>query len=92
MTKVLDVFGRAEGVCFAAALYSLGYLITAGATDVKVYVFARALSALGGQGIQLAQQIIVAGELAFSPLESVAAVLTRHGRGSQTRPRCRTAA
>lgn len=62
MTKVLDVFGRAEGVCFAAALYSLGYLVTAGATDVKVYVFARALSALGGQGIQLAQQIIVAGE------------------------------
>ncbi|GAA5993287.1 hypothetical protein JCM10908_001413 [Rhodotorula pacifica] len=66
MTKVLDVFGRAEGVCFAAALYSLGYLITAGATDVKVYVFARALSALGGQGIQLAQQIIVADTTTLS--------------------------
>ena len=39
MTKVLDVFGRAEGVCFAAALYSLGYLITAGATDVNETAF-----------------------------------------------------
>ncbi|GAA6006045.1 hypothetical protein JCM10207_007324 [Rhodosporidiobolus poonsookiae] len=60
MTKILDVFGRAEGICIAATLYSLGYLITAAATDVRVYIFARALSALGGQGIQLAQQIIVA--------------------------------
>ncbi|BGP49152.1 hypothetical protein JCM10450v2_005035 [Rhodotorula kratochvilovae] len=60
MTKILDVFGRAEGICLAATLYSLGYLITAAATDARVYLFARALSALGGQGIQLAQQIIVA--------------------------------
>ncbi|GAA5988535.1 hypothetical protein JCM11641_003307 [Rhodosporidiobolus odoratus] len=66
MTKILDVFGRAEGICFAAILYSLGYLITAGATDVRVYVFARALSALGGQGIQLAQQIIVADTTTLS--------------------------
>lgn len=55
------MFGRAEGVCLAASLYSLGYLLTACATDVKVFVVARALAALGGQGIQLAQQIIVAG-------------------------------
>ncbi|GAA5835089.1 hypothetical protein JCM11251_000161 [Rhodosporidiobolus azoricus] len=60
MTKILDVFGRAEGICLAAILYSLGYLITATATDVRVYVFARAVSALGAQGIQLAQQIIIA--------------------------------
>ncbi|GAA5867400.1 hypothetical protein JCM8547_003334 [Rhodosporidiobolus lusitaniae] len=60
MTKILDVFGRAEGICLAATLYSLGYLLTAAATDVRLYIFARALSALGGQGIQLAQQIIVA--------------------------------
>ncbi|GAA5901939.1 hypothetical protein JCM6882_000146 [Rhodosporidiobolus microsporus] len=60
MTKILDVFGRAEGICLAAVLYSLGYLITAAATDVRVYVFARAVSALGAQGIQLAQQIIIA--------------------------------
>ncbi|GAA5939078.1 hypothetical protein JCM10213_006022 [Rhodosporidiobolus nylandii] len=66
MTKILDVFGRAEGICLAATLYSLGYLITAAATDVKVYVFARALSALGGQGIQLAQQIIVADTTTLS--------------------------
>ncbi|GAA5935212.1 uncharacterized protein JCM15063_000971 [Sporobolomyces koalae] len=65
-TKILDVFGRAEGVCLAAALYSLGYLLTACATDVKVFVFARALAALGGQGIQLAQQIIVADTTTLS--------------------------
>ncbi|GAA5968346.1 hypothetical protein JCM21900_000981 [Sporobolomyces salmonicolor] len=65
-TKILDVFGRAEGVCLAATLYSLGYLLTAVATDVKVYVFARALAALGGQGIQLAQQIIVADTTTLS--------------------------
>jgi hypothetical protein len=61
MTKILDVFGRAEGICIAASIYSLGYLLTAAATNAKIYLFARALSALGGQGIQLAQQIIVAG-------------------------------
>ncbi|BGP33078.1 hypothetical protein JCM10296v2_004867 [Rhodotorula toruloides] len=66
MTKILDVFGRAEGICFAAALYSVGYLITAAATDVKVYIVARALSALGGQGVQLAQQIIVADTTTLS--------------------------
>ncbi|GAA5949173.1 hypothetical protein JCM3765_003319 [Sporobolomyces pararoseus] len=65
-TKILDVFGRAEGVCLAASLYSLGYLLTACATDVKVFVFARALAALGGQGIQLAQQIIVADTTTLS--------------------------
>ncbi|GAA5863975.1 hypothetical protein JCM1840_000654 [Sporobolomyces johnsonii] len=65
-TKILDVFGRAEGVCLAATLYSLGYLLTAVATDVKVFVFARALAALGGQGIQLAQQIIVADTTTLS--------------------------
>lgn len=91
MTKVLDVFGRAEGVCFAAALYSLGYLITAGATDVKVYVFARALSALGGQGIQLAQQIIVAGTSSAREATDLASEpLTSHF--GQIRRRCRTAA
>ncbi|GAA5912263.1 uncharacterized protein JCM6883_003299 [Sporobolomyces salmoneus] len=65
-TKILDVFGRAEGVCLAASLYSLGYILTACATDVKVFVFARALAALGGQGIQLAQQIIVADTTTLS--------------------------
>ncbi|GAA6040600.1 hypothetical protein JCM8097_008062 [Rhodosporidiobolus ruineniae] len=60
MTKILDVFGRAEGICLAAALYSLGYLLTAAATDVRVYILAKAISSLGGQGVQLAQQIIVA--------------------------------
>ncbi|KAK4704828.1 hypothetical protein P7C70_g1390, partial [Phenoliferia sp. Uapishka_3] len=60
MTKILDVFGRAEGVAFAASLYFLGYILSACATDVRVFVVARALAALGGQGLQLAQQIIIA--------------------------------
>lgn len=61
-TKILDVFGRAEGISVAATLYSIGYLLTAASTNVRVFIVARAISALGGQGLQLAQQIIVAGE------------------------------
>ncbi|KAM0789647.1 hypothetical protein ACM66B_000449 [Microbotryomycetes sp. NB124-2] len=59
-TKILDVFGRAEGVFLAAVLYSVGYLMTAAATNAPVYMVARAIASLGGQGLQLAQQIIVA--------------------------------
>ncbi|KAK4054078.1 hypothetical protein OIV83_001103 [Microbotryomycetes sp. JL201] len=59
-TKILDVFGRAEGVLLAAVLYSVGYLMTAAATNAPVYMVARAIASLGGQGLQLAQQIIVA--------------------------------
>lgn len=62
-TKILDVFGRAEGIALAAILYSLGYLLTAASTNVRIFIVARAISSLGGQGLQLAQQIIVAGEL-----------------------------
>ncbi|KAL8291955.1 hypothetical protein RQP46_001421 [Phenoliferia psychrophenolica] len=60
MTKILDVFGRAEGVAFAAFLYFFGYLLTAASMDVRVFVVARAIAALGGQGLQLSQQIIIA--------------------------------
>lgn len=42
--------------------------MTACATDVRVFVVSRALAALGGQGIQLAQQIIIAGKLTLPPL------------------------
>lgn len=69
MTKILDVFGRAEGIALAAFFYFLGYILTASARDVRVYICARALAALGGQGLQLAQQIIIAGSsLLPSPL------------------------
>ncbi|SCV69923.1 BQ2448_1317 [Microbotryum intermedium] len=66
MTKILDVFGRAEGVALAATIYSLGYFLTAAATSPMVYIVARAFSALGGQGLQLAQQIIVADTTTLS--------------------------
>ncbi|SGY13458.1 BQ5605_C010g05871 [Microbotryum silenes-dioicae] len=65
-TKILDVFGRAEGVALAATIYSLGYFLTAAATSPTVYIVARAFSALGGQGLQLAQQIIVADTTTLS--------------------------
>lgn len=61
MTKILDVFGRAEGIALAAAIYSFGFLLTASAQSPLGFIIARGVSALGGQGLQLAQQIIVAG-------------------------------
>ncbi|KAI5480517.1 hypothetical protein MNV49_000670 [Pseudohyphozyma bogoriensis] len=60
LTKILDVFGRAEGIALSAVFYSVGYILTATAKDVRVYVAARAISSLGGQGLQMGQQIIVA--------------------------------
>ncbi|KAM0745775.1 MFS general substrate transporter [Meredithblackwellia eburnea MCA 4105] len=60
MTKILDVYGRAEGCTLAAGLYFVGYMLTATAKSPWVFIVARAIATLGGQGIQLAQQIIVA--------------------------------
>ncbi|ORY89658.1 major facilitator superfamily domain-containing protein [Leucosporidium creatinivorum] len=65
-TKILDVFGRAEGIALAATLYSIGYLLTAASTNVRIFIVARAISSLGGQGLQLAQQIIVADTTTLS--------------------------
>lgn len=58
--KILDVFGRAEGIALAALLFALGYLMAACSTSIPMFLVAKALAALGAQGIQLAQQIIVA--------------------------------
>lgn len=60
ISKILDVFGRGEGVLFSLILYALGFVLTACSTDVPIFVIARATSAFAGQGLQLAQQIIVA--------------------------------
>lgn len=60
MSKVMDVFGRAEGVMIATVLYFFGATLTSSATSVTQYGIARIASALGSQGLQLAQMILVA--------------------------------
>lgn len=60
MSKILDVFGRAEGVLLSAIIYFFGFLITATAQNAEIFVIARSMSAFAGQGLQLAQQIIIA--------------------------------
>ncbi|EGG02225.1 uncharacterized protein MELLADRAFT_38673, partial [Melampsora larici-populina 98AG31] len=60
MSKVMDVFGRAEGVMIATVLYFIGATLTSSATSVTQYGIARIASALGSQGLQLAQMILVA--------------------------------
>lgn len=84
MSKIMDVFGRAEGVLVAILLYligesshnhppqktlgeilmvrniSVGAILTASSTGVVQYGIARTAAALGSQGLQLSQMIIVA--------------------------------
>ncbi|KAA1093150.1 hypothetical protein PGT21_026735 [Puccinia graminis f. sp. tritici] len=60
MSKIMDVFGRAEGVLVAIILYLVGALLTASSTGVIQYGIARTAAALGSQGLQLSQMIIVA--------------------------------
>jgi hypothetical protein len=60
MSKILDVFGRAEGVLLSAIIYFFGFMLTASAQNAEVFVIARSMSAFAGQGLQLAQQIIIA--------------------------------
>lgn len=58
--KILDVFGRAEGIALAGGVFAAGYFLAACANSIPTFLVAKALAALGAQGIQLAQQIIVA--------------------------------
>ncbi|OAV97529.1 hypothetical protein PTTG_01301 [Puccinia triticina 1-1 BBBD Race 1] len=60
MSKIMDVFGRAEGVLVAIILYLIGAILTASSTGVIQYGFGRTAAALGSQGLQLSQMIIVA--------------------------------
>ncbi|MBW0477071.1 hypothetical protein O181_016786 [Austropuccinia psidii MF-1] len=60
MSKIMDVFGRSEGIVVAMILYSFGSILTSSSTNVVQYGIARMASALGSQGLQLAQLIIVA--------------------------------
>ncbi|CAH7689388.1 major facilitator superfamily domain-containing protein [Phakopsora pachyrhizi] len=60
MSKIMDVFGRPEGVFLASALCVIGAVLTFSATGMVQYGLARMAAALGSQGLQLAQMIIVA--------------------------------
>lgn len=60
MAKILDVFGRAEGLALSAALYSLGYILTSSSNSIISFAIARLIGSAGAQGINLAQQIILA--------------------------------
>jgi len=60
ITKILDVFGRAQGVAVAASFWAVGYALTASAQSARMYIFGRAFAALGATGLGLAQQIVVA--------------------------------
>ncbi|KAG0151278.1 hypothetical protein CROQUDRAFT_668108 [Cronartium quercuum f. sp. fusiforme G11] len=62
----MDVFGRTEGVLLATLLYFIGAILTSSATSVTQYGVARVASALGSQGLQLAQMIIVADTSSLS--------------------------
>jgi MFS family permease len=60
MAKILDVFGRAEGLALSAALYALGYFLTSTSGDLVTFCISRLIGSAGAQGINLAQQIILA--------------------------------
>lgn len=60
MAKILDVFGRAEGLALSAALYLLGYVLTSMSNDIVSFAIARLIGSAGAQGINLTQQIILA--------------------------------
>lgn len=60
MAKILDVFGRAEGLALSAALYSLGYILTSTSNGIVSFALARLIGSAGAQGINLTQQIILA--------------------------------
>ncbi|KNE99463.1 hypothetical protein PSTG_07181 [Puccinia striiformis f. sp. tritici PST-78] len=60
MSKIMDVFGRAEGVLVAIILYLIGAILTASSGGMIQYGIGRTAAALGSQGLQLSQMIIVA--------------------------------
>lgn len=60
LSKLIDVFGRPEGVLVSMILYFIGAILTASSSGVIQYAVARMAAALGSQGLQLAQMIIVA--------------------------------
>ena len=60
MAKILDVFGRAEGLAISAVLYGAGHLLVSSAHTIVTFGIARVVGSAGAQGINLAQQVIVA--------------------------------
>ena len=60
MAKVLDIFGRAEGLALSAILYGAGHILVSSARNIITFAIARVIGSAGAQGINLAQQVIVA--------------------------------
>lgn len=60
MAKILDTFGRAEGLAISAILYGIGFLLVSSSSGIVSFAAARVLGSAGAQGINLAQQVIVA--------------------------------
>jgi MFS family permease len=60
MAKILDTFGRAEGLAISAVLYGLGFFLVSSSSGIVSFAAARVLGSAGAQGINLAQQVIVA--------------------------------
>ena len=60
MAKILDTFGRAEGLAISALLYGLGFILVSSSSGIVSFAAARVLGSAGAQGINLAQQVIVA--------------------------------
>lgn len=60
MAKIIDVFGRAEGLALSAILYLIGYLLTSSSRSIITFGIGRVIGSAGAQGIGLAQQVILA--------------------------------
>ena len=60
MAKILDVFGRSEGLAVSAVLYGIGFLLVACSNGIVSFGAARVIGSAGAQGINLAQQVVVA--------------------------------
>ncbi|KAH8917445.1 MFS general substrate transporter [Atractiella rhizophila] len=60
LAKVLDVFGRAEGIALSGVTYGIGYVLIAFAGSIQMFGVGKIVAALGSQGLQLSQQVVVA--------------------------------
>ncbi|WAQ85965.1 hypothetical protein PtA15_6A595 [Puccinia triticina] len=60
MSKIMDVFGWAEGFLVAIMIYLIGAILTASSKGVIQHGIGQTAAALGSQGLQLSHMIIVA--------------------------------
>ncbi|KAF2157651.1 putative siderophore-dependent iron transporter [Myriangium duriaei CBS 260.36] len=60
MAKIADVFGRFEAFSVCVCLFTIGYIMEAGANNVKTYAASAIFYSAGQTGLQILQQIFVA--------------------------------